>query len=323
MKSKKSLKKYVSGGIGPQDPIEEMQQFIGVSPSAMQKISSQPTSKESAAFYDSGKMSPQSVAMLQKQKQLSNIDKTSEALKGAAAVGLGATGLGFLAPVATAAIGLGQAAAAKRAASRLREPVIETPQAVMQRFQQLADRTLMDRKLEEYNRALGTGVEAIQMGSGREIGALPALIRAQQQGVAQAVAEQQSREEAGTNILAQAELQQQAMERQRFEQERAGLQSQYEAGLQGTMASLGQMGAAAIRAKYAGYGQTSMAEAGMKTPGEFSHKKNPLSIVAKNGGVVGEMTGGEVILNPEQTQKIAKQSEYMRNLLKKPRFKNG
>jgi hypothetical protein len=190
----------------------------------------------------------------------------------------------------------------------------------MQRFQQLSDRTLMDRKLEEYNRALGTGVEAIQMGSGREIGALPALIRAQQQGVSQAVAEQQAREEAGTGILAQSQLQQQAMEQRRFEQERAGLQSQYEAGLQGTMASLGQLGAAAIRAKYAGYRQ---AEKGMKTPGAFSHESNPLAIVAKNGAMVGEMTGSEVILNPKQTQKIAKQSEYMRNLLKKPRFKNG
>jgi len=317
MKSKKSKSKYVNGGTIPELTEVQVPSFL---PSKKMAPLGFPN------YYLGSDVEPtspiKSVSQSQIDAELGKIQKGGDALKGAATVGLSATGLGFLAPVATAAIGLGQAAAAKRAASRLREPVIETPQAVMQRFQQLADRTLMDRKLEEYNRSLGTGVEAIQMGSGREIGALPALIRAQQQGVAQAIAEQQSREEAGTSILAQSELQQQAMEAQRFNQERAGLQAQYEAGLQGTMASLGQVGAAAIRAKYAGYGQQT-AEAGMKTPGVFSHKKNPLSIVAKNGGVVGEMTGGEVILNPEQTQKIANQSKYMRNLLKKPRFKNG
>jgi hypothetical protein len=315
MKSKKSKSKYVNGGTLPS--LSEIQVPSFLPPKQMAPLGF-------PNYYLGSDVEPtspiKSVSQSQIDAQVAKIEKAGGALKGAASAGLAVTGLGFLAPVATAAIGLGQSAAAKRAASRLREPVIETPQAVMQRFQQLSDRTLMDRKLEEYNRALGTGVEAIQMGSGREIGALPALIRAQQQGVSQAVAEQQAREEAGTGILAQSQLQQQAMEQRRFEQERAGLQSQYEAGLQGTMASLGQLGAAAIRAKYAGYRQ---AEKGMKTPGAFSHESNPLAIVAKNGAMVGEMTGSEVILNPKQTQKIAKQSEYMRNLLKKPRFKNG
>lgn len=40
-----------------------------------------------------------------------------------------------------------------------------------------------------------------------------------------------------------------------------------------------------------------------KTPGVFSHEKNPIDIVAK-GNKIGEMTGGEYILNPSQAAKM-------------------
>ena len=43
----------------------------------------------------------------------------------------------------------------------------------------------------------------------------------------------------------------------------------------------------------------------MITPGEFSHDRNPIDIM-QDGAKVGEMTGGEVILNPEQQKKVAK-----------------
>ena len=39
-------------------------------------------------------------------------------------------------------------------------------------------------------------------------------------------------------------------------------------------------------------------------PGEESHEANPISMVAENGEVVGEATGGEIILNGEQTEDI-------------------
>ena len=40
-----------------------------------------------------------------------------------------------------------------------------------------------------------------------------------------------------------------------------------------------------------------------KTPGEFSHASNPIDIM-KDGAKVGEMTGGEYILNPKQANEI-------------------
>lgn len=39
-------------------------------------------------------------------------------------------------------------------------------------------------------------------------------------------------------------------------------------------------------------------------PGEENHESNPISMVAPDGKVVGEATGGEIILNGEQTEEI-------------------
>ena len=58
----------------------------------------------------------------------------------------------------------------------------------------------------------------------------------------------------------------------------------------------------------------------VKTPGEFNHDSNPIYMV-QDGDIVGEMTGGEYVLNPQQAKKIAAQSKYFRNLLKTKRFK--
>jgi hypothetical protein len=57
-------------------------------------------------------------------------------------------------------------------------------------------------------------------------------------------------------------------------------------------------------------------DGGMMTGGKFSHKTNPIDIVQK-GTKIGEMTGGEVILNPAQQKKLSKESTYFRQLLKK------
>lgn len=55
---------------------------------------------------------------------------------------------------------------------------------------------------------------------------------------------------------------------------------------------------------------------GMMTNGSFNHNTNPIDIV-QDGMVVGEMTGGEYIINPTQAAKIAEQSSYARNLFKR------
>lgn len=67
-----------------------------------------------------------------------------------------------------------------------------------------------------------------------------------------------------------------------------------------------------------------------KTPGQFSHKNNPIHMVANDGRKVGEVTGGEYVFNPEQSNKMnsfLKEGDkeglfvYMKDLLSKERFK--
>ena len=49
-----------------------------------------------------------------------------------------------------------------------------------------------------------------------------------------------------------------------------------------------------------------------KTPGDFSHRTNPIDIMRK-GAKIGEMTGGEYILNPQQAAKIDKAQDAIAN----------
>ena len=55
---------------------------------------------------------------------------------------------------------------------------------------------------------------------------------------------------------------------------------------------------------------------GMVTPGEFSHETNPIDVV-KDGEKIAELTGNEVVLNPKQEKRVAAESPYFRQLLKK------
>ena len=66
----------------------------------------------------------------------------------------------------------------------------------------------------------------------------------------------------------------------------------------------------------------------VKTPGSFSHKTNPIDVM-KDGKKIAEMTGGEYIFNPKQSQKLRNLSgqgestlhKFVRELLSKSQFK--
>lgn len=66
----------------------------------------------------------------------------------------------------------------------------------------------------------------------------------------------------------------------------------------------------------------------VKTPGSFSHKSNPIDVM-KDGKKIAEMTGGEYIFNPKQSQKLRNLAEdgtstlhkFVRELLSKSQFK--
>jgi hypothetical protein len=65
-----------------------------------------------------------------------------------------------------------------------------------------------------------------------------------------------------------------------------------------------------------------------KTPGNFSHKENPIDIMQK-GSKIGEMTGGEYIFNPDQAKQLKSLSKkgntplhkFVNKMLNKSQFK--
>jgi len=68
--------------------------------------------------------------------------------------------------------------------------------------------------------------------------------------------------------------------------------------------------------------QLGLFAAGGRTKGPFNHDTNDMEIVDNNGKPTGmSVTGNEVVLNPQQQEKIAKQSSYFRSLMKTPRFR--
>ena len=80
------------------------------------------------------------------------------------------------------------------------------------------------------------------------------------------------------------------------------------------------------------YGMGTFDDGGMITPGEFDHDTNPIDMVAEDGTKVGEVTGGELILNPEQSNTIEELVEkgdadalimYLKDLLEQPQFQES
>ena len=53
----------------------------------------------------------------------------------------------------------------------------------------------------------------------------------------------------------------------------------------------------------------------MITPGEFSHETNPIDMI-KDGAKIGELTGGEAVLNELQQEEVAKESPIFRKFMR-------
>ena len=97
----------------------------------------------------------------------------------------------------------------------------------------------------------------------------------------------------------------------------------YQAGKQMQADALNQLGATATSALLTNAQMKNnyeiaelKGEKGMKTPGEFSHEKNPIDLV-QDGKKIGEATGGEYIFNPEQSEKMRELAEAEKSPLSK------
>jgi hypothetical protein len=265
------------------------------------------------------------------------------------------TGLG------TAAFGASQRRRGNQALAAAYEAPTGKPSEYAELLKQARASDLAQRRIDEINRSMATSTAALQQaGSRGVIGGIGAVTEAGSRATTGALSQQQA------EIMRALEANVQGAERERYRQmqrqirEEGLAQRSIEAGIQNIATGLGDIGQAAITGVEA-YGmmdkdpltntnimngmlseeeQTKWeteqerqrtAKYGMKvqkTPGAFSHSKNPIDIM-QDGAKIGEMTGGEYIFNPKQAkqmQKLAKSGnselhKFVKSLLNKPQFK--
>jgi len=303
---------------------------------------------------------------------------------------------GFIAAGALGALqsvlGGGQMLAGQAAAKRIKEASTARPSEYAEMLKQARNAELEQRRLEELNRSIATGIAAVQGAGGRAVvGALPGMIRASDAGALDILGQRQAQTMEALGFAAKGAENEIGRNLSREMMERQAAQAAIEGGLQNISGGLGQIGSAAVYGQIEknkmgkdfggveaasvqpkglasvlpeepGAGRIGRSEApialpdlgikepgpgnimrslppftlpneleeslrgrnrtaflkegGMVTGGKFDHKTNPIDIV-KKGQKIGEMTGGEVILNPAQQKKLSKESAYFRQLLKK------
>jgi hypothetical protein len=195
---------------------------------------------------------------------------------------------------------------------------------------------------QKIDQATGASLGALKAGGPRALMAAPGLAFQSAQQSAEQAAQSQARRMAGQKAYGVQEQEAldaniaRANEMAMFDYGRAVSQGDTERGLGRSLTqdqALNQMaltqdvGSAASSA-FGMLGQMGqMGEKGMKvkeTPGEFSHRTNPIDLV-RNGTKIGEATGGELIFNPEQSGKLetlategsTELHKYLRGLFKK------
>ncbi len=239
----------------------------------------------------------------------------------------------------------------------------ETPAEYYKAFKEAYDQDIMNRQMESIRTGLAGTTEALSGAGGRAllggIGAATQQAQRQMQGVAD-IQQQRQTEALGQLALAKERTRDLQLEAQskilgmreaRSQADIAGAQASRDAGIQNVAGGLGQIASAGVYgsemfgkkkdtdssfipptmpAKYTNR-KPLTADLGfekggvMKTPGEFSHKKNPIDIM-KDGKKIAEATGGEYIFNPKQMSNIKKfvssndknrLHSYVRSLIKK------
>jgi hypothetical protein len=280
---------------------------------------------------------------------------------------------GALLGAGQAGLGIYQMIQGQQAAKRIKEASTARPSEYAELLKQARNAELEQRRLEELNRSIATGIAAAQQGGGRAlVGALPGMVRAGDAGALDILGQRQAQTMQALQFGALGAEKEIGRELGREMMERGAAQAALEGGLQNIAGGLSQVGSSAIfglmgkkdvtedttpvatqetasvqqqpamiaesdteavlseaaRRQREADEQALIAEedfmmepirlqeGGMVTGGKFDHKTNPIDIV-QQGRKVGEMTGGEVILNPSQQKKLSKESAYFRTLLKK------
>lgn len=248
--------------------------------------------------------------------------------------------------------GAQQQKAAKEEQERLNanRPSITVPIELRQRAAEPIKREFMAAQEDAQDRRVSQSVGALERGGGRTLlGGLGGVMdRDRQERVQRNALYEQARVDASRD-LGMAERDVQVRKESRWQNQAAATAGELNAGNQNVWTGINSIGTGVSgawgkhEANVSGYqskydelikqgmsaeeagqwiddykkNRPSLFKSGGITDGAFDHKNNPLYLVDKKGDVKLEATGQETILNPEQTQAIAKESPEMRKLLKK------
>jgi hypothetical protein len=262
---------------------------------------------------------------------------------------IAAAGLGGLQSL----LGAGQMIAGMGSANKIKQAPTARPSEYADLLKQARGAELEQKRLEELNRTISTGISAAQQAGGRAIiGALPGMVRSADVGAMDILGQRQAQTLDALQFAAQGAENEIARKTNREMMERQAATAAIEGGLQNIAGGLGQAGSAfvygsqdktndkdpeadpitkrnlkqSVMGGKFGSAEAGMfaekdlnlfaEEGGMMTEGKFDHKTNPIDII-RGGKKIGEMTGGEVVLNPSQQKKLSKESAYFRSLIKK------
>lgn len=252
--------------------------------------------------------------------------------------------IGTLAGAGQAIYGGVQAKKAKKEIERLQKEApdlnapISTPSEYYKAYKEAYDQDIMNRQMESIKSGLAGTTEALAGAGGRAllggIGAATQQAQRQTQGIADI---QQQRQTEALQGLAAAQERTRGLQENRLGMREARFQGQMEnaqaardAAIQNIAGGLSNIASAwnygsGKKSGGGGGGSNTLPETKkfleknenfsfstkekggkvMKTPGEFSHKTNPIDIM-RNGKKIAEATGGEYIFNPKQMSNIKK-----------------
>ena len=203
--------------------------------------------------------------------------------------------------------------------NRLKEsqPSLDTPSAYYEAVKGAYDQRLMQQRTEDINRALATTSQAAAQYGARGLGATLAATAQAQRQQRQVALDQQQLQTAALQNLGAA---QQAATQMREARSQADISRAREDEMlaQQNIGALEQQKIQAIAGIAGGVAGAAGGGVGMflekggeieKTPGEFSHKTNPIHVIDDDGEKIAEMTGGEYIIAPKDANKMKEMSE--------------
>ena len=209
-------------------------------------------------------------------------------------------------------------------------PELSASSAYAEAENQAYSKKMLDMQRQSLQRNLAQGVAAASADPRALAASLTGMQRTAALSEQEAVGAQAQQQMQATLARAQAEDRATAMKESRSQGDIAMARENIAASRQAIGTGIGQAvgGVGSVAGAVVGLNNNGFfGEKGgvMKTPGSFSHEKNPIDIV-KGGAKIGEMTGGEYIFNPSQMSKIKghvssgdkeQLHKYMKSLIKK------